>query len=153
MIPTASRTTPRCTIMPPLARPTRPRHNPTWRAWAARTERTRARAAVAAAMAPRPNPIRVPKPRRPKATQSTTVPTPIHTGIARRCHSTGPLILRQLSTGATAMRKSNGVEERRAHVHLLLCRRLVEERVQGAEQDHEGEADEEQVVEKERTLA
>ena len=107
MMPTASRTTPRCTIMPPLARPTRPRHQPTWRVWAARTERTRARAAVAAAMAPRPNPISVPMPRRPKATQSTTVPTPIHTGMARRCHSTGPLILRQLSTGATAMRKSS----------------------------------------------
>ena len=45
-------------------------------------------------------------PRRPNATQSTTVPTPIHTGMNRRCHSTAPLILRQLSTGATAMRNS-----------------------------------------------
>ncbi len=49
--------------------------------------------------------MRVAKPRRPNATQSTTVPTPTHTGTASRCHSTAPLILRQLSTGATAMRK------------------------------------------------
>ena len=107
MTPSASTTTPRCTTMPPLARPTRPRHQPTCRVRAARTDSARARTAVAAAMAPRPNPISVATPRRPKITQSTTVATPTHTGIASRCHRTGPLILRQLSTGATAMRKSS----------------------------------------------
>ncbi len=42
----------------------------------------------------------------PKATQSTTVATPIHAGMARRCQSTPASIFRQDSAGATAIKKS-----------------------------------------------
>ena len=52
-----------------------------------------------------------------------------------------------------ADRNGHRVEERRAHIDLLLGRRLVEERIQRAEQHDEGEADEEHVVEQERPLA
>ena len=57
-------------------------------------------------MAPSPKPMSVAPPRKPKATHNTTVPTPIQTGMTRRCHNTAPLILRQLSTGATAIRNN-----------------------------------------------
>ena len=138
MIPMAMMTTPRWTTMPPLARPTRPRHHPAWRVREARTESTRARAAVEAATAPRPNPIRGSTPRRPKATQTTMVSAPAQTGTARRCQSTVPLILRQLSTGATAIKKSRAsptgtatvLKYGRAHRHLLLGGGLVEQRVE-----------------------
>ncbi len=52
-----------------------------------------------------------------------------------------------------ADRDGDGVEERRADAHLLLGDRLVEKRVEGAEQHDEGESDEEHVVEEERALA
>ena len=63
----------------------------------------------------------------------------------------GAVILRQLSTGATAIRKRSArptgmatvLKKGAPTVDLLLGQRLVEERVDGAEQHHEGEADEE----------
>ena len=161
MMPTASRTTPRCTTMPPLARPTSPRHQPTCRVRAARTDRTSARAGGGRGHGAEAEPDQRGRRRAaPAATHTTTVPTPIHTGTASRCHSTAPLILRQLSTGATAMRNSSArptgtatvLKNGRAHGHLLLGQRLVEERVHGPQQHDEGEADEQDVVEQERPL-
>ena len=116
--------------MPPLARPTRPRHQPTWRVCAAATDSTRARAAVAAAMAPRPKPMSVAMPRRPNATQSTTVPTPTHTGNGEplpqhRAADLAPAEHRRhrhQEEQGQADRDGHGVEEGRADGDLLLGR-------------------------------
>ena len=161
MIPTASSTTPRCTTMPPLARPTRPapppdvpgarrahrQHEGAGRPWRPPWRRGRSRRAW-------------PMPRRPNATHTTTVSTPIHAGMARRCHSTAAAHLAPAEHGrhrhqeeqGQADRDGHRVEEGRADRHLLLGDRLVEQREDGAEQDDEGEADEQHVVEEEGAL-
>ena len=116
--PTAMITIPMCTIMPPLARPTRPRH-PARAArtgdWperlaerhALRTDSTNARPADAAAKAPRPNASSGSIPWMPPMTQATTVRTPSAAGTDRRPRMTSADDLRHGSAGATAIKKSS----------------------------------------------
>ena len=98
---TAMTTTPRCTIMPPLARPTRPRHP------CRRVASTSWRPAEPAAKPPRPNATRGARPVWPASTPSTTHAVPTHAGHSNRWRRSSPLALRHGSTGATAMRNSS----------------------------------------------
>jgi hypothetical protein len=127
----------------------------------ARTESTRARAAVAAANAPRPNPTSGHEAAQPEghAEHHGEDADPGRDGQALPQHRAVDLAPAQRrrhgheEQEGQADRDGHGVEERRAHIDLLLRHGLVEKRVQGAQQDDEGEADEEQVVEEEGTLA
>ena len=166
-------TTPMWTTMPPLARPTRPRHPasaaragaaPAGRAvrQAPRTDSTRARPAEAAANAPRPKASSGSIPWMPPTTQATTTSTPMAAGTARRPRMTSADDLRHGSAGATAIRNSSAETERDdqpvevggADGHLgAAVERLVEEGEDGAEQDDEGEEDEQEVVGQEGAFA
>src|SRR5438309_1127409 len=94
-------TTPRCTTMPPLARPTNPRHPsrrhdaPSWRR------------AAAAANAPRPNATNGASPRRPATTHATTTVTAAHAGSSRRRCNKSVEAFRHGRAGAIAMRNSS----------------------------------------------
>ncbi len=101
------------------------------------------------------------KPRRPKATQTTTVRTPIQAGMARRCHSMARIYFaptqgrrhgHQKEEGQ-AHRDGDGIEEGRPHVHLLLGHRFVKNWIERPQEDDEGEPDEEQVVQEKRSFA
>ncbi len=97
---TAITTTPMWTIMPPLARPSRPRHP--WR----RVASTSWRPAEPAAKAPSPNTTRGFRPRTPRTTATTTVSTASAAGHWSRWRSSSVDALRQGSTGATAIKNS-----------------------------------------------
>src|SRR5438045_9224400 len=94
---TAIITTPMCTIIPPLARPTSPRQpvrrvaSATWRP------------AALAAKPPRPKASSGVTPSAPITTASTTAPTPHHAGQNRRWRKSSVDALRHGRTGATAI--------------------------------------------------
>ena len=115
--PTAMTTTPMCTTMPPLARPTNPRHParvarpgvaPAARAerQASRTDRTRARPADAAANAPRPKATSGSSPWTPPRTQATTVTTASAAGMAMRPRITDSVVFRHGNAGATPIKNN-----------------------------------------------
>ena len=92
--------TPRCTTMPPLARPTRPRHP--WRRVASVSWRATEPAANPASQKPSSEVT----PRAPTATANPSATTDAHNGHHSRLDSSSVLADRHGSTGATAMRKS-----------------------------------------------
>ncbi len=100
---TAMITTPMCTIIPPFARPTIPRHP------CRRVASTIWRPAEPAANPPRPNARSGARPWAPNATAMTTTPVPIHAGHTRRWRRSSPDAFRHGSTGATAMRNSRAM--------------------------------------------
>ncbi len=87
--------------MPPLARPTRPRHP--WRRVASTSWRSAAEAAKPAIV----NPSNGARPRAPTSTANTSDATAPHAGHSRRLASSSPLALRHGNAGATAMRNNN----------------------------------------------
>ena len=104
--PQAITTTPRWTIIPPLARPTTPRHTGTPLAWAARTDRISWRMAADPANPARPKATSGIRPRTPPITQATTVNVPTHAGHRSRRCSTSVEARRHGRAGATAIRNS-----------------------------------------------
>ena len=116
--PTAMTTTPMCTTMPPLARPTNPRHPA--RAARAGEAPPAARPPVGAAHRQDQGPAgrgggegaepegqqRFDARARRPSTQTTTTTTPKAAGTASRPRMTSTVVLRQGRAGATAIRKS-----------------------------------------------
>ena len=92
--------TPTCTIMPPLARPTRPRQP--WR----RVASTTWRSAEPVAKPPKPNASKGAKPVAPTNTLNASAPMPHHAGQNNRCDNNSSEALRHGSTGAIAIKVS-----------------------------------------------
>ena len=146
--------------MPPLARPTRPRHHPTWRVRAGAhrkhqgADRGGGRHGAEAEPDEGAGPAQAPRDAHHDGEHSDPG------GDGQALPQRGPAHLAPREHGRHRHQEQQGqaggdghrVEEGRADRHLLLGDRLVEQRVDGSEEDHQGEADEHHVVEKERAL-
>src|SRR4051794_22201878 len=164
--------TPRCTIIPPLVRPMKPRTP--WR----RVARITWRSAEPAANPASPKHTSCASPRACTATATSTQNVPNHAGHCNRCTSVSTFVFRHGRTGAApphplprrlavrlpprktrrnrheqqqaeAEDHPEQVEPRPPHREALAVDRLHDERPHRPEQDGEREHREEQVVEQE----
>jgi hypothetical protein len=119
---TATTITPRCTIIPPLARPISPRQP--WR----RVANASWRNADPAAKPARPNATSGAHPSAPTATATANARAPHHAGQNSRSRSSSWDALRHGSTGATAIRNSSaipiGIDRRSKYGAPTTVRRL-----------------------------